>query len=1113
MNRLIPALIRSPRGLALAISSLAFSHASADCLVPPPSLVAWWSGDGTVSDAIGNNNLTLSGGAGFGIGEVAGAFSFNGTGAYAGAPASANLDVGAGPGFTIEFWLKPADVTSAHAVIEWNNGVGGIGPQLWTSVPGLGGPGSIFVNLSDTAGTDHYFASPSNLLNAGAFQHVALTYDRTSGMAILYYNGGQVIAQYLGSFTPQTTYGLYLGARISGSAGVGSYYNGLLDEVSVYDRVLPATEIAAIVNAGSAGKCHTPTPPFIFSLPASQTVGVGAYVILNAGVGGSSPLTYQWAFNGTNISGGTGPSLSLLNVQLAQAGTYTVQITNPYGTTNSPPAVLTVEPAPPCAPQPPGLAGWWRGELDGSDQLGTDNATLVGPVAFTPGEVGAAFALDGHSGYVSLATSSTLDVGVGSGFTIEGWIKPNDVSTGHAIAEWNNHSGAIGVHFWTSVPTVGDAGSLFGNVVDTAGQNHMFASSPNLLRVGTWQHVALTYDKATGAARLFLNGVAVAGQAVGSFTPQTSYGLDLGARASGPYGAGGFFFGNLDEISLYSRALTDAELAQIFNAGASGKCRTLTAPFIWTQPADQVAVVDTSTSFHVLAGGTPPLTYQWTFKGSDLDGATGPTLILPNVQMSQAGTYAVVVTNALGSVGSSNATLTVKFPPALIQVADASGSGGATSSVPVLLVANGNENALGFSLTFDTNQLTYVDAHLGAAAASASLIINPNQAANGALGLLLALPTDATFPAGTQELVVVRFSLPVSTSPSSTSIGFADSPAPRQLSDRLGSLLDATYAGGTVTIGPAQFEGDVSPRPNGDEVVGATDWVLLGRYVARLDFPANASEFQRADCAPRSTLGDGYILVNDWVQAGRYAAGLDPATLAGGPSAQGPLSTLVSLKSQQRPSAGTSLVRAGSRVFTQGQSVSLPLTLDAQGAENALSFSLSFDPSLVTYSGTVLGADAARATLLVNAGNASSGHVGYALALPTGNVFPIGTCELVQVFFHASSSATGTAATTFADQPVPRAISDSSAKVLSASYFGGTIGVNLPPALTVGLSGPSLLLSWPLWATNFVLQEAEGPLPFSGSWSNPPVSISISSNQSVVLPLGPTTKFFRLFHP
>ena len=62
----------------------------------------------------------------------------------------------------------------------------------------------------------------------------------------------------------------------------------------------------------------------------------------------------------------------------------------------------------------------------------------------------------------------------------------------------------------------------------------------------------------------------------------------------------------------------------------------------------------------------------------------------------------------------------------------------------------------------------------------------------------------------------------------------------------------------------------------------------IGRIVAGLDVVANGIDFQKADCAGRTTLGNGVLSISDWVQVGRYAAGLDPLTPAGGPTTPSP---------------------------------------------------------------------------------------------------------------------------------------------------------------------------------------------------------------------------------
>jgi hypothetical protein len=82
-------------------------------------------------------------------------------------------------------------------------------------------------------------------------------------------------------------------------------------------------------------------------------------------------------------------------------------------------------------------------------------------------------------------------------------------------------------------------------------------------------------------------------------------------------------------------------------------------PAITQQPTNRVVVAGGTAYFSVMVWGTPPLGYQWNFNGTNVSGATNTSLILSNVQPSQAGTYAVSVTNLFGSVHSSNAVLTV----------------------------------------------------------------------------------------------------------------------------------------------------------------------------------------------------------------------------------------------------------------------------------------------------------------------------------------------------------------------------------------------------------------------------------------------------------------------
>jgi hypothetical protein len=113
-------------------------------------------------------------------------------------------------------------------------------------------------------------------------------------------------------------------------------------------------------------------------------------------------------------------------------------------------------------------------------------------------------------------------------------------------------------------------GSFWGGVVDTTGIAHNLNSTNGLITTNSFQHLAMTYDKASGVAALYRNGVAVAVTNLGVFTPQTSFDFFLGNRPSGFF-TGNYFQGKMDEVSVYNRALSGSEIQSIYNAGSAGK--------------------------------------------------------------------------------------------------------------------------------------------------------------------------------------------------------------------------------------------------------------------------------------------------------------------------------------------------------------------------------------------------------------------------------------------------------------------------------------------------------------------------------------------------------------
>jgi uncharacterized protein (TIGR03437 family) len=360
-------------------------------------------------------------------------------------------------------------------------------------------------------------------------------------------------------------------------------------------------------------------------------------------------------------------------------------------------------------------------------------------------------------------------------------------------------------------------------------------------------------------------------------------------------------------------------------------------------------------------------------------------------------------------------------------------------TLPIELISQGDENAIAFSLTYNTSILSNPQGTLGSDATGATLIVNSGQ--QGRVGITLALAANQKFTAGARQIANLTFTIAANAIPATTLINFGDQPISRLVVDASANVLPATYTPGAVTVTPG-YEADVSPRPNGNNngTVTIADWVLTGRFAAGLDTAAAGGEFQRADCAPKASLGDGRINIADWVQAGRYAAGIDPVTAAGGPTT--PVSGL-----QSSFAAETSVeeqvaraIRAVNANIERGQNGTLALELDSQGNENAVGFSLSFDPAQLHFVSASLGSGASGATLNANANQSTNGQIGIALAMPANQTFAAGTRQLLVVTFVALTG--GSAVTTtvaIGDQPVGREIVDVAANALNANWAAATV--------------------------------------------------------------------------
>lgn len=333
-------------------------------------------------------------------------------------------------------------------------------------------------------------------------------------------------------------------------------------------------------------------------------------------------------------------------------------------------------PPPTCATVA-GLVSWWRGDGNGLDSAGGNNGVVLEDLSFGLGRVGQGFLALTSGASLRIPASSTVDVGAGEGLTIEAWINPANPALRSPIAEWNDGSGSWGVHFWVAPDA---PGQLYANIVTSRGAWRQISTAAGLIESNVFQHVALTYDKASGRAALYKNGQIVAESILGSFTPLTSYDLYLGWRASGPPGDTGTFLGVLDEVSLYNRALGTNEIAAIYNAGSFGKCDVNQAP---------VAAADSFTTAPNTAAAFAAAKLILNDNDPDSDALT---VVSVTANSSQGGSITFVnghitYTPAAGFTGADSFTYTIS-----------DGNGGI--AVGTVLVSVFNNGPVGLNIVF-----------------------------------------------------------------------------------------------------------------------------------------------------------------------------------------------------------------------------------------------------------------------------------------------------------------------------------------------------------------------------------------------------------------------------
>ena len=395
--------------------------------------------------------------------------------------------------------------------------------------------------------------------------------------------------------------------------------------------------------------------------PQNQMATAGHSAAFSISASGATPLSYFWLENGAYLAGATNTTCLVSNVPYSNSpDSFSCVVSNAYGAVTSAVATLTVT-LPGCVEPPPGISGWWPGESNAVDIIGGNNGVLLNGAGFTNAVVGKGFAFDGGMGCVQLPRNLFPSPN-GAPFSIELWF---ETTTGGVILAQQASTPFASYQSGGWVPElyVGTNGVLYVQLYWNGTYDQIASSTP--LNDGAFHHLAVTYDGLNEI--VYVDGLEIGAERLpySNFTDYFYCELGTGYTQGWPAGAPGWytFNGIIDELSLYTNALTAGQVQSIYNAGSAGKCTDELVPVITRQPSSQIASAGSTVAFSVSAISVLPLSYQWLKSGVPVPGATGPTCYLYQVSTNYNGSqFNCVVSNINGAVTSLVATLSVTLP-------------------------------------------------------------------------------------------------------------------------------------------------------------------------------------------------------------------------------------------------------------------------------------------------------------------------------------------------------------------------------------------------------------------------------------------------------------------
>jgi Concanavalin A-like lectin/glucanases superfamily/Chitobiase/beta-hexosaminidase C-terminal domain/Viral BACON domain len=653
-------------GVTLNLASVVAPPPIPTPVTAPPTdisgLIGYWQFDDAVSTgrAIDQSGNHLDGGLSGGIASVAGvvnqALSFDGRSGYVRLPDDSYTDLTGN--LTLALWVKTLNNSRSEALIS-RYAAGGAETgyllrtdaqgQLEVRIGGFNGPSGP-VNLVDTGkpindGQWHHAVAVITLGHGVDF-YVDGTFSSTQLLNITSHGGASALQFGLNPWNPY-----------------GTYFTGSLDDVRIFNRVISAAEVATLFAAGNMGVVATP-----MIAPAGGTYNAAVNVSVTSPTSGSS---IHYTTDGSEPSTSSPAYVQALTV----ASTATVKAKavrsgmKDSGTASS---AFVINSGTPSSSGPVGHWTFNSADVTGTqilDRSGNQlNGTLVGGITPTAGVMNQALSFDGVSGNIQFQNDTLTDLT--SDMTLAAWIKTSNNSRSEAIISRYAAGGSeTGYLFRTD-----SSGHLEVKIggINSAGRSATLVDTGKTINDGHWHHVAAVLTLGQGVS-FYIDGSLSSHENDNISSNSGGAALLIGNNGWADYG--NHFTGSMDDVNIYNRALTAAQVAALAN---------VQVPVDNTPPSLSVAPVNLSFTATVgtgnpssqtvaisnLGGGT----LAWTASSSQTwitlsstSGTAGQTVKIGVNNNLAAGTYSGTVTiAALAGTPSSQAvhvSFVVSTPP------------------------------------------------------------------------------------------------------------------------------------------------------------------------------------------------------------------------------------------------------------------------------------------------------------------------------------------------------------------------------------------------------------------------------------------------------------------